>query len=195
MNFEFVIQSLMVGVGLAMDSCTVSMTDGMNEKNMTVGKNLLIALIFALFQQIMPITGYFIGQIFYVFISKYVPIIALLILGVLGVKMLADAIKNNNQPEKLGKLTFSMVILQAIATSIDALSVGVTFVGNSIQKMLFSTTIIGVITFLLTFFGVKIGKRFGTLFGKDAQIVGGLILILNGIEIYISSLFWLSIYN
>ena len=189
MNFEFVIQSLMVGVGLAMDSCTVSMTDGMNEKNMTVAKNLLIALIFALFQQIMPITGYFIGQIFYGFISKYVPIIALLILGILGVKMLADAIKNSNQPEKLGKLTFSMVILQAIATSIDALSVGVTFVGNSIQKMLFSTTIIGVTTFLLTFFGVKIGKRFGTLFGKDAQIVGGLILILNGIEIYISSLF------
>ena len=189
MNFEFVIQSLMVGLGLAMDSCTVSMTDGMNEKNMTIIKNILIALIFTIFQQVMPIVGYFIGRIFYGFISKYVPIIALIILGILGVKMLADTIKDNNQSEKLGKLTFSIIILQAIATSIDALSVGVTFVGHSIQKMLFSTAIIGVITFILTFFGVKIGKKFGTLFGKDAQIVGGLMLILNGIEIYISSLF------
>ena len=70
MNFEFVIQSLMVGLGLAMDSCTVSMTDGMNEKNMTIIKNILIALIFAIFQQVMPIVGYFIGRIFYGFISK-----------------------------------------------------------------------------------------------------------------------------
>ena len=71
MNFEFVIQSLMVGLGLAMDSCTVSMTDGMNEKNMTIIKNILIALIFAIFQQVMPIVGYFIGQIFYGFINKF----------------------------------------------------------------------------------------------------------------------------
>ena len=189
MNFEFVLQSMMVAVGLAMDSCTVSMTDGMNEKNMSLGKNILVAFIFAIFQQFMPVIGYFIGQIFGGFIHKYVPIIALIILGVLGVKMLADAIKNKNEPEKLGKLTLSMLILQAIATSIDALSVGVTFVGYTLSHMFFVTSLIGIVTFIFTFIGVQLGKRFGTIFGKDAQIVGGLILILNGIEIYISSLF------
>jgi manganese efflux pump family protein len=189
MNFEFVIQSLMVGVGLAMDSCAVSMTDGMNEKNMPFGKNILVALLFAIFQQIMPILGYFIGQIFSDFIHKYIPIIALLILGVLGVKMLADAIKNKNETEKFEKITIPMLILQAIATSIDALSVGVTFVSYPIKNMLFVTSLIGIITFFFTFCGVKLGKHFGTIFGKDAQIVGGLILILNGMEIYISSLF------
>lgn len=189
MNFEFVLQALMVGVGLAMDSCTVSMTDGMNEKNMSLGKNILIALIFAIFQQIMPVAGYFVGRVFSAYIIKYVPLVALIILGVLGVKMLADAIRGQKESEKLGKITFLMLVLQAIATSIDALSVGVTFVGYNIGQMFFVTSLIGIITFFFTFIGVKLGKRFGTIFGKDAQIVGGLILILNGIEIYMSSLF------
>lgn len=189
MNFEFVLQSLMVAVGLAMDSCAVSMTDGMNGKNMSLGKTVIVALIFAIFQQLMPIIGYFVGQIFSGFIHKYIPIIALIILGILGVKMLADAIKNKNESEKLGKITILMLILQAVATSIDALSVGVTFVGYTMSHMFFVTSLIGIVTFIFTFIGVQLGKRFGTIFDKDAQIVGGLILILNGIEIYVSSLF------
>ena len=197
MWWGLILNALLLGVGLAMDACAVSMANGLNEPKMRVGKILLIALMFGLFQALMPMIGWvcvsFIAQQFTVF-TKVIPYIALALLGFIGGKMIFDGArhkKDEKQEEKpVKKLTFGLILLQALATSIDALSVGFTIAEYNVVQALISVGIIGVVTFAISLGAVFIGKKFGTSLGNKAEIVGGVILIAIGIEIFVKGVFF-----
>ena len=199
--WELVVISLGLGVGLAMDACAVSMTNGMNEPNMKLGRASLIAAMFGFFQALMPMIGWIcvslVASSFEVF-SHWVPYIALVLLAIIGGKMLYDGIKNKNDDNDQSRaLTFGVLIVQAIATSIDALSTGFSLAkiaGDNAStdwwKALISAGIIAVVTFGICLGAVYLGKRFGNKLGKKAQILGGVILILIGLEIFITGVFF-----
>lgn len=206
---KLILTSLMLGVGLAMDACAVSMTNGLNEPKMRVGKAAGIAGMFAFFQALMPIIGwscvYAIAEQFNAF-AAWVPYIALVLLAIVGGKMLFDGIKHMRNSKKQSTandgeaattretaakpLTFVALLVQAVATSIDALSTGFTLsdiAGNVWWQALISAGIIAVVTFGLSIAGVFVGKKFGDRLGSKAEIVGGVILICIGIEIVLSN--------
>lgn len=189
-------QSLMIGVGLAMDASCVSMTNGLSEKNMKWTKILFTALLFGIFQMLMPVIGYFAGGLLSKYINKFIPIIALILLSVIGSKMIIEtlrerkklkAITQEGQTEEVGirKIKISELFVQAIATSIDALSVGIIFVEKSISFAMISFTLFGIVTIILCIVAVFIGKKFGLLLKDKANIIGGLILIAIGLKIFI----------
>ncbi len=186
----YIIQSFSLGAGLAMDACAVSMTNGLSAPNMKKSKMFLIALAFSLFQAVMPLIGYFAGQLFIDFIGKFIPYIALLILGFIGINMLLDSLKKEDDGEKDNSLTFKKIIVQAVATSIDALSVGITIIAYAWYEALISALIIGAVTFVLCFISIIIGKKFGDSLGNKAKILGGIILVAIGIEIFVSGVFF-----
>ncbi len=184
---QFYIQSILLGIALAMDACAVSMANGLNEPNMKKRKIVLIAFMFAFFQALMPLIGYFIGHAILQYIEKFIPWIALILLCFLGGKMLFEGFKKEEDNEAK-VLTFATLFVQAIATSIDALSVGLTIAEYSIGEAVICALIIATITFILSFASVFIGKKFGTKLGNKAEMLGGIILIGIGIEIFISGL-------
>ena len=186
----YILQSLGLGAGLAMDACAVSMTNGLLAPKMKKFKMLLIAFAFSLFQAIMPLIGYFAGQLFVEYIDKFVPYIALIILGFIGINMLLDAFKKQEEIDQDSTLTFKKIIVQAVATSIDALSVGVTIIAYAWYEAVVSALIIGAVTFVLCFISIIIGKKFGDSLGNKAKILGGVILIAIGIEIFVSGVFF-----
>lgn len=187
--FGFYIQSGLFGVGLAMDACAVSMANGLNEAKMKTRKAVLIALMFGLFQALMPLIGYFVGHALLQYIEAYIPWIALILLGFIGGKMLVEGIKHKDEEHVAKSLTFIGIVVQAIATSIDALSVGLTIAEYTVLEAIICATIIAVVTFIISFIAVHIGKKFGTKLGNKAEILGGIILIAIGLEIFISSFF------
>lgn len=181
--------SILLGVGLAMDACAVSMANGLKEPKMFIKKILFIAFLFGLFQAMMPLIGFFIGHAFLSIIEKFIPWIALILLCFLGGNMIFGAIrKKEDEEEKHDYLTFKVLLVQAFATSIDALSVGFTIADYSISEALITALIIAIVTFGLSTAGVFVGKKFGTKLGKKAEILGGIILIGIGLEIFISGL-------
>lgn len=184
------VQAILLGLGLAMDAGAVSMTDGLIESKMKIRKALLIAFMFGLFQCGMPLIGYFAGSIFTAFISKFTAWFALILLGYIGGKMLIDGIKHLKNPEsvELKPLTFGNLFIQAIATSIDALAIGLIFVGHGTTNALISSGIIGVVTFIVAITCVYIGKHFGTKLSNKAEIIGGIILLGIGLKIFIEYL-------
>lgn len=195
--WELCLVSLGLGVGLAMDACAVSMSNGLNEPKMSPGKALLIALTFGLFQGLMPMIGWvcvslLVGQ--FEQIAKWVPIISLILLAIIGGKMLYDGIKNKDDgANESRKLTFGMLIAQAVATSIDALSTGFSLASDNMAgavwwKALISSGIIAAVTFGICVAAVHLGKKFGAKLGNKAQILGGAILIAIGLEIFIKGL-------
>jgi UPF0059 membrane protein EUBHAL_00336 len=189
MNFIFFLNSILLGVGLAMDACAVSMANGLNEANMKRSKHVLIAVAFGVFQAIMPLIGYFIGHAFIEYIERFIPWIALILLGFLGTKTIVECINNKDEEEASNKpLTMKMLFIQAIATSIDALSVGLTISDYTIPMAITSAVIIAVVTFIICYVAVIIGKRFGTKLGNKAELLGGIILIAIGLEIFITGL-------
>ena len=184
-----------LGVGLAMDAFAVSMSNGLKESKMRFSKVLLIAFMFGLFQGVMPLIGYLVGNSFVKYIEKFIPFIALALLSFLGIKMIIDFIKerkeNNEQCNIVEqKLTFKVLIVQAIATSIDALSTGLAFSDYNIYDALIVVGLIAIITFVLCVIGVFIGKKFGTLIRCYATLIGGIILILIGLEIFITGIWF-----
>ena len=197
--WELCLISIGLGVGLAMDACAVSMSNGLNEPKMRLGKVLLIAATFGFFQALMPMIGWvcvsLIVEQFERF-AKWIPVIALILLAIIGGKMLYDGIADKSESnETHRKLTFGVLIVQAIATSIDALSTGFSLVsenmaGNVWWKALISAGIIAVVTFGICVGAVYLGKRFGNKLGNKAQIVGGVILIAIGLEIFIKGMFF-----
>ncbi len=197
MDYRFFIQSLLFGIGLAMDACAVSMVNGFNEPKMKISKCIVIAIFFGLFQALMPLIGYFIGNNLLQYIEKYIPIISLFILSFLGIKMIYESIKkircgkneNDEDTLKQQKLTFITLLIQSIATSIDALSVGVTIANYTLIMSLVCALIIAVSTFILSFISVFIGKKFGVKLGSKAEILGGIILISIGLEIFFTGIF------
>lgn len=189
MNISFVIQSILLGVGLAMDASAVSMTNGLKEPQMKVKKVILVAFMYAFFQALMPFIGYLCGSAFTKIIAKYVPWIALILLGFIGGKMLVEGIRNKEEEKDDKKLTFKTLLVQAIATSIDALSVGLIMIEYNKIELTTALLCISITTFILSFVSVYIGKKFGSLLENKAAIVGGIILIGIGLEIFISSFF------
>lgn len=193
MNFDFLffLNSVLFGVGLAMDAFSVSMANGLNEPDMKKTKMCLVAGTFCTFQIIMPLIGWFcvhtVAEKFTAF-QKYIPYIALVLLGYVGGKMLYEGIKNKDSDEKGTAVGMGALLIQGVATSIDALSVGFTISSYSFTEAAVEALIIGAVTFVLCTVGLKIGKTFGTKISGKASILGGAILIGIGIEIFITGL-------
>ncbi len=187
----FFIESILLGVGLAMDAFSVSLANGLNEPCMKKGKMCTISWMFALFQFAMPIIGWIcvhtVATHFKAF-EKFVPWIALILLCFIGGKMLLEGIKHKDcgccEKPAVG---FGALIVQGVATSIDALSVGFTIAGYDWIHALVCCILIAVVTFFICLLGVFLGKTFGTRFSGKAGILGGAILIFIGIEIFVSS--------
>lgn len=190
-SLSFVITSVMMGVALAMDAFSVSMANGLSEPKMKVKKMLSMVGVFAFFQALMPMTGWVcvhtIVQHFKVF-EKFIPWLALVLLLFIGGKMLIDGIKNDEN-EKMSSIGFLALLVQGIATSIDALSEGFVIAEYNWQMAMAASLIIAAVTFVICLAGVFIGKKFGTVLSNKAQIFGGIILIIIGLEIFITGVF------
>ena len=192
LSFSFFFNSILLGIGLAMDAFSVSLANGLNEPSMKKGRMCGVAGIFALFQFAMPMAGWIcvstIAQYFKAF-EKCIPWIALALLGYIGGKMLYDSIKNKDSDEEQPAVGFKGLLVQGVATSIDALSVGFTICDYNWLEALLACLLIGVVTFFICYLGLYIGKKAGTRLAGKAGILGGSILIFIGLEIFISSLF------
>lgn len=186
MWLELVIQSIALGVALAMDAFSVSMANGLNDPDMKKKKMCIVAGTFAGFQFAMPMIGWFcvttIKDIFVMF-EKFIPWIALILLLLIGGKMLLDGIRGGDEEEGSAELGVKLLILQGIATSIDALSTGFTTSAYNVFQVFISSLIIALVTFIICIAGVRIGKKFGVRLANKAQILGGVILILIGLKI------------
>ena len=188
-DLMFFVNSVLFGVSLAMDAFSVSIANGLGNKSMSKGKMLLIPTVFALFQALMPMLGWvcvhYLVELFGE-LQKFVPFVALALLLLIGTKMIVDNVKGKEE-ECSHSLHFTALIVQAIATSIDALSVGLTFSNYDWLSALVSSLIIAVVTFGICFIGVFVGRKFGAKF-KWSGILGGVILILIGIEIFLTGI-------
>ncbi len=190
-TLPFILKSIGLGAGLAMDAFSVSLANGLNEPKMKKGRMGFIAWVFALFQFVMPVIGWVCVHMFvqkFRAFEKFIPWIALILLCYIGGKMLFEGIKNDEADEEQPAVGFWGLMVQGVATSIDALSVGFTISDYNWQEALVCCLIIGVLTFFICFGGLEIGKRFGTKLAGKASIFGGAILILIGIEIFITGL-------
>lgn len=215
MTVGLVIMAALLGFGLAMDAFSVSLANGLADRDMTTGRALTIAGTFAFFQFAMPLTGwvfvrYAVEKLRW--FSPLIPWIALLLLLYIGGKMLVEGIRENRSAgetvqagaeadpgadkeadtdKEAGtkKLSGGELMLQGIATSIDALSAGFTIAEYSFMQALSSSLIIGAVTFVICIFGLRLGRRLGTLLAGRASILGGIILIGIGLEIWIRGVF------
>lgn len=191
-NFSFFFNSILLGIGLAMDAFSVSLANGLNEPCMKRSKIFTVAGVFSLFQFAMPLIGWIcvstIAQYFKAF-EKCIPWIALILLCYIGGKMLIEGIKQKDCECEEEAVCFSALIIQGIATSIDALSVGFTIASYNLLEAIIACLLIGVVTFFICYAGILIGKKFGTKLAGKAGIFGGAILIFIGLEIFITSLF------
>lgn len=191
-GFTFFLNSILLGVGLAMDAFSVSLANGLNEPDMKRGKMCGVAGVFAIFQFLMPMIGWIcvstIAQYFRVF-EKFIPWIALILLGYIGGKMLYEGLTHKGEEDETAAVSFSALLVQGVATSIDALSVGFTIAEYHYLEALLSCLLIGAVTFLICYAGLAIGKKAGTKLADKAGILGGAILIFIGLEIFVSHLF------
>ncbi len=187
----FLLNSALLGVGLAMDAFSVSLANGLQEPKMRLKKQLGIAGAFAFFQFLMPMVGWVcihtVVQVFSQF-QKLIPWIALILLLLIGGKMLIEGIRHRGEDDKPVRLTPAALLMQAIATSIDALSVGFTIAEYRLPTAFLCSVIIAVVTLGICIGGVSIGKKFGTRLAGGANVLGGLILIGIGIEIFIKGI-------
>lgn len=186
--FLFLVNSVLMGIGLAMDAFSVSLTNGLNENQMKIKRMCLIAGCYTFFQFIMPVLGWILVHTVSNYFEKFselIPWIALFLLLYIGGKMLIEAVHKSEEDENVNKLTFSVLILQGVATSIDALSVGFAIADYNFLMALASSVIIAVVTFVICIGGLIIGKKAGTVLRRKAGLLGGFILIGIGIEIFI----------
>ena len=195
MSLELVITSVLLGVGLAMDAFSVSLANGLADKNMKTGRMLIIAGTFAGFQFAMPMIGWVFvhtAESKLEWFSALVPWIALLLLLYIGGKMLKEGIEENRNPQSDGQEQVGAgdLIMQGIATSIDALSVGFTIAAYSLLQAVSASLIIGVVTLIICLAGLRIGQKLGTVLAGKASILGGIILIGIGLEIWIRGVFF-----
>lgn len=191
-GFMFLFNSVLLGVGLAMDAFSVSLANGLNEPQMKKGRMCGIAGVFAFFQALMPMVGWIcihtIVNTFQVF-EKLIPWIALALLGYIGGSMLREGLKGGEEEAELHGVGFGALMVQGVATSIDALSVGFTIADYEFSMALLAAIIIAAVTFVICFWGLGIGKKVGTKLAGKASILGGVILIFIGLEIFITGVF------
>jgi len=191
-DFRFFFYAIGLGVGLAMDAFSVSLANGLNEPCMKTRKACGIAGMFAFFQALMPLIGWICVHTivqWFGFFETLIPWIALALLGYIGGKMLYDSIKGEDSSECAQRVGFWGLVVQGIATSIDALSVGFTISHYGFWEAFFTAVIIALVTFIICLAGVLIGKTAGTRLAGKAGILGGVILIAIGLEIFITSWF------
>lgn len=190
-SLVFFLNSALLGVGLAMDAFSVSMANGLHDPKMGRGTMAKIAGTFAVFQAAMPMIGWIcvhtIVEMFSSF-ETFIPWIALALLGYIGGKMLLDGIRGE-EAEEAAELSAGALLMQGVATSIDALSVGFTIAEYGWLMALVCALIIAAVTFVICAAGLAIGKKFGTKLSGKASILGGVILIAIGLEIFITGVF------
>lgn len=205
----WIVQSLLISVSLSMDAFAVSLSNGLTAKKMPVKYMILTALSFGLFQGIMPLIGYLLGSLFEKWIEVAVPIIGFCILFLLGAKMIFDSVRDivkekkakeketdnlscpnclDNEEEKPYKFAVKTLLIQSVATSIDALTVGLVYIGKSAVETYVTFALIAVITFGICVGGVFIGQKFGDKLKSKSGILGGLILIAIGLKLLIEFL-------
>ncbi len=188
----FFFNSVLLGVGLAMDAFSVSLANGLNEPTMKMKKMCGIAGVFAFFQAVMPMIGWIcvhtVIQYFKAF-EKCIPWIALVLLLFLGGKMLITGVRSKEDEIERTEIGVGSLLIQGVATSIDALSVGFTIAEYDLLMAFVCALIIATVTFAVCMSGLAVGKRFGTKFSNKATILGGVILIVIGLEIFITGVF------
>ena len=191
--FVFLFNSILLGVGLAMDAFSVSLANGLNEPCMKRRRMCVIAGVFSFFQFAMPLAGWIcvhtIAQAFGSF-EKFIPWIALVLLLFIGGKMLIEGLRGEDSDCEKAAVSIGALLVQGVATSIDALSVGFTISEYSVASALVCCLLIAFVTFVICMTGLFLGKKFGTKLAAKASILGGVILIAIGIEIFITGVFF-----
>ena len=194
MDILFFLNNALLGVALALDAFSVSLANGLADPQMRPKRIFAIAGTFAFFQWFMPMLGW---VCVYYFVSAFeafrpaVPWIALLLLLFLGVRMIVEGLRKKEE-KTTAALTFGALLLQGVATSIDALSSGFTFVSSAyaFREAMVASLLIAAVTFVICVGGVLIGRKFGAVFEKKAAVLGGAILILIGVEIFVKGVFF-----
>lgn len=183
-----ILEIFFIGVGLSMDAFAVALCKGLNMKKINYYHTVIIALFFGGFQALMPLAGWLLGKQFEDYITSVDHWIAFVLLVYIGSKMIYESIKGEEEESGTGeRLDYKELLIMAVATSIDALAVGITLAFFKVS-ILQSITVIGITTFVLSIIGVTIGNRFGMKFKKKAEISGGIILILIGTKILLEHL-------
>ena len=187
-NLLFILNSILFGIGLAMDAFSVSVANGLRDPHMRASRRMMIAGTFGGFQTLMPLLGWvcvhFIAETFQAF-QRYIPWIALVLLAFIGGKMIWEGLRGQSEG---GSLQGGALFVQGIATSIDALSVGFTIAEYELVFAMAESMVIGIVTFGLCMAGLLLGGRIGTRISGKAGIVGGIILILIGVEIFVTGI-------
>lgn len=181
-----------LAIGLSMDAFAVSISDGMSYRNLNRAKSLSIAAMFGLFQGLMPVIGYLAGTTFSAAVQNIDHWVALILLGFIGGKMIWEAIgemRSGSHDDEIKEFSFKVLLLQAIATSIDALAVGVSFALMSVN-IVTAASFIAVVTFLCCVVGVFAGTKLGNVLKNNAEIFGGVILVFLGIKIFCEHMFF-----
>ena len=184
-----IIEIALIGVGLAMDAFAVSICKGLAMRRMNYKKAIIIAAFFGVFQALMPALGYVLGTTFANKIAAIDHWIAFILLALIGANMIKEALSSDDDECQVDSLRLGVLIMLSIATSIDALAVGITFAFFNVSLLL-SVSMIGIITFIICVIGVKVGNVFGEKYKSKAELAGGLILIVMGAKILIDHLFF-----
>ncbi len=186
------IELILIAAGLAMDAFAVAVCKGLNMKKFNSLHAVVIALFFGVFQGLMPLMGWGIGKSFKGYIESLDHWVAFLLLGIIGIKMICEALKDDECGcnEKTYILDIKELVVLSVATSIDALAVGVSFAFFPEINIIFSVSVIAAITFGISFAGAVIGNKFGNKYEKKAAVAGGIILILIGVKILVEHLFF-----
>lgn len=190
LTVNFFINAIILGVALSMDAFSISVANGLCNKNMSRAQAILIPSTFAFFQLLMPLVGWIcVKTVVSVFEMEHLlPLIAMIVLAALGIKMLIEGFSKKLESCNVARFNTKELLIQGIATSLDALSVGFTISEYSFALASVSALIIGAVTFVICALGVKLGKLAGLRFSKYATFLGGIILIAVGIKIFLESL-------
>ena len=184
------IEIFLIGVGLSMDAFAVAICKGLNMRKINYRRAVIIGLFFGGFQALMPLIGWFIGSRFEQYVKSVDHWIAFILLGFIGGKMLFDTLREKDEADSCAleeKFDYKELLLMAIATSIDALAVGISFAFLNVN-IFTAISVIGITTFILSIIGVIIGNKFGSIYKRKAEIAGGVVLVLIGLKILLEHL-------
>ena len=182
-----IIEIFFIGIGLAMDAFAVSICKGLSMRKLDISKMIIIGAYFGIFQALMPLIGYLLGTSFEALVTQIDHWIAFILLAIIGVNMIIEALGKDEESNHTDSVDFKEMIILAIATSIDALAVGITFAFLKVD-IIKSILIIGITTFIISMIGVIIGNNFGNKYEKKAELAGGIILIFIGLKILLEHL-------
>ena len=182
-----IIEILLLGLSLSMDAFAVSICKGLSMKKINWKKAIIIGLYFGIFQALMPVIGYFLGSAFQSLVTNIDHWIAFVLLTLIGGNMIREALSKEENNNCNDNVDFKTMVILAIATSIDALAIGITFAFLNVNVPLAVTTI-GITTFIISLIGVKLGNKFGSKYESKAGIAGGIVLILIGVKILLEHL-------